>query len=652
MESVDALRLRFDAFELNEADARLKRDGVPVSLAPKAFAVLCTLARQPGTLVTKDALLDAVWGHRHVSESVLKTTISEVRAALADDAKQPRYIETASRRGYRFVGVVASSHSASHTPVASRSFNMIGRERELEKLRKAWHRSTTGERQLVWIAGDAGVGKTTLVEGFLSELPNAVVARGQCVEHFGTGEPFLPLLEAIRELCRIDPSLATIMRSVAPTWTVQLPWLLSEADRTSLLREVAGAHPDRMVREMRELMDRFTEHRPLIFLLEDMHWSDRGTLHMMEHFARRPRQVKILWIATFRLTQIIAEEHPLTNLRQELRLHRLCEEILLEPFSERELNAYIKERVPDTPIPEDFVRRLHAHTEGLPLFVANVAETLITQAAHDPVAARAMLQDSAGKPLPVPDNLAGIIEKQIGRLPLEVQSLLEAASVCGADFRAGLLASVVERDTEWVNQRCDELARKQFWLHPGEIVELNDGGVDTRYTFLHALYQHVFYERLSTSQRVQLHRRAARVIEAARVAGDVISAAELASHYERGHQPMFAVRYYAEAAEYAAAHFAATDAFNLTANALKLLDRVPESQERMELALALVHQRGVAAAQLFGVGADETSSAFDRARILCEALTETPMRAILLNGLGVSRYVQGDFARARAIGER
>src|SRR6185295_17682312 len=100
-----ALRVRFDAFELDEADARLRREGAPLALAPKAFAVLCTLVRQPGVLITKNDLLDAVWGHQHVSESVLKTIISELRAALADDARQPRYIETAARRGYRFIGV-------------------------------------------------------------------------------------------------------------------------------------------------------------------------------------------------------------------------------------------------------------------------------------------------------------------------------------------------------------------------------------------------------------------------------------------------------------------------------------------------------------------------------------------------------------------
>jgi DNA-binding winged helix-turn-helix (wHTH) protein len=97
--------LRFDRFELDEAEARLTCDGEPIALAPKPFAVLCALARTPGSLVTKNALLDLIWGHRFVTESVLKTAISEVRAALGDDPKQPRYIETVSRRGYRFIAV-------------------------------------------------------------------------------------------------------------------------------------------------------------------------------------------------------------------------------------------------------------------------------------------------------------------------------------------------------------------------------------------------------------------------------------------------------------------------------------------------------------------------------------------------------------------
>ena len=109
-----AARLRFDGFDLDEAEARLTCTGQPVALAPKPFAVLCVLARTPQMLVSKNALLDAVWGHRFVTESVLKSAISEVRAALGDDPKQPRYIETISRRGYRFIGapLTAASQSA------------------------------------------------------------------------------------------------------------------------------------------------------------------------------------------------------------------------------------------------------------------------------------------------------------------------------------------------------------------------------------------------------------------------------------------------------------------------------------------------------------------------------------------------------------
>ena len=105
----DVQRVRFEAFELDVANARLTCAGRPLALAPKTLGVLCALARNPGQLMTKAALLDAVWGHQRVSESVLKTTISELRAVLSDDPKRPRYIQTASRCGYRFIANVSDA---------------------------------------------------------------------------------------------------------------------------------------------------------------------------------------------------------------------------------------------------------------------------------------------------------------------------------------------------------------------------------------------------------------------------------------------------------------------------------------------------------------------------------------------------------------
>ena len=112
-------RLRFEAFELDESNALLLRNGKAVTLAPKPFGVLCALARRPGCLLTKHALLDDVWGHQFVTDSVLKTAVSEVRAALDDDPKQPRYIETVSRRGYRFIAVTIGTPSQ-HAPASER----------------------------------------------------------------------------------------------------------------------------------------------------------------------------------------------------------------------------------------------------------------------------------------------------------------------------------------------------------------------------------------------------------------------------------------------------------------------------------------------------------------------------------------------------
>lgn len=105
-------RLSFDGFELDELDARLTCEGHSVPIPPRPFAVLCALARRPGHLLTKGDLLDAVWGHRYVTDSVLKSAVSDVRAALQDDPRQPRYIETVSRRGYRFIVPLASTSAS------------------------------------------------------------------------------------------------------------------------------------------------------------------------------------------------------------------------------------------------------------------------------------------------------------------------------------------------------------------------------------------------------------------------------------------------------------------------------------------------------------------------------------------------------------
>jgi DNA-binding winged helix-turn-helix (wHTH) protein/tetratricopeptide (TPR) repeat protein len=644
--------VRFDRFELDEPNACLKRDGRAVALAPTPFAVLCALARRPGSLLTKNALLDEVWGHRFVSESVLKTVIKKLRTILEDDARQPRFIETVSRRGYRFIAAVTPIPSGPLAKAGIPDIGLphrqifIGREDALSRLRRAWNLAGTGRRAVVWVTGDPGIGKTTLIERFVSGLGDVACARGQCVEQHGSGEPYLPVLEALAELCRSDSAVAPLLRAVAPTWLLQLPWLSTAEERDAVRRELAVVRPDRMLREMGELFDRYTETRPLLLVIEDLHWSDRATLHLMDHVARRRGSGRLMWLASFRLAEVVALDHPLKALREELRLHGLCEEIVLDPFSEREVADYVAERAPSMAADEAFVRALHERTDGVPLFVEHVITDIIERAAQAGREADAASQLSI---MAVPENLAGLIDHYIVKLTHEQRMLLEAAAVCGVEFRVDTVADALAREAAWVDETCDGLARGQFWLSALHAEEGSDGS-NRPYSFRHALFRQVLYERVSPRARARLHRKVGAALERERAAGVPVAAAELATHFEIGREPITALRYYAEAADAALRHLSPAEAMTLTERGLALLDQAPQA-ERKASEIALATLRGVAATQSLGVGS-EAKSALEHAYSLLPDVPEHPMRTRLLHAFGFLLCLRGEYAEALAVAQR
>jgi DNA-binding winged helix-turn-helix (wHTH) protein len=176
--------LRFDPFRLDPVNARLWCGRQLMALTPKAFAVLCHLVDHAGQLVTKDALLTAVWPKIYVSEGVLSECVREIRKALRDTPQAPRFIETVHRRGYRFIAKVQSSRFQVHIPHSA--LTLVGRETELAQLQKWLKRALDGARQLVFVTGEAGIGKTSVVEAFLARLASRHdhelwIGRGQCI---------------------------------------------------------------------------------------------------------------------------------------------------------------------------------------------------------------------------------------------------------------------------------------------------------------------------------------------------------------------------------------------------------------------------------------------------------------------------------------
>lgn len=649
--SSNPVRARFDRFDLDEANACLLRDGEAVSLAPTPFAVLCALVRQPGTLLTKNALLDQVWGHQFVSESVLKTVVSELRTILKDDARKPRFIETVSRRGYRFIAptttVGTPPRGGAVKAGSSAAPPFIGRADALSRLATQWDVACTGKRTVVWVAGEPGIGKTTLIEHFIAGLGEVVCARGQCVEQYGMGEPYLPVLEALAELCRMDGSVAPLLRAVAPTWLLQLPWLSTADERDALRRELAGVSPDRMLREMGELLDRYTEARPLLLVTEDLHWSDRATLQLIDYIARRRGTARLMWLSSFRLAEVIALDHPLNPLRHELRLHGLCEEIVLDPFSESEVAEYVAQDRPSFGKDEAFVRALHERTDGFPLFVASVMSDVAARDAHgdDDEAPAARLAEMA-----VPENLAAIIDHYIAKLGTDQRQLLEAAAVCGVEFRVNTVSAVLERAPTSIGQAYESLLNERRWLVARRPLEGGNDHSELPYSFRHALFRQVLYERMPPQSRALLHRRVGAALERERAAGTPTPPAELAMHFERGREPLAALRYYAEAAEAALAQLSPAECMYLTKHALTLLDLVPPSLECNALESTLATLLGISATQILGV-TTEAKSAFQRGYALFHEAPHPVLRR-LMPGFGLLLCLRADYGEALAVAQQ
>ena len=644
--------VRFDRFELDEANASLRRDGEALSLAPTPFALLCALARQPGQLLTKAALLDEVWGHQYVSESVLKTAISDLRVLLGDDARKPRFIETVSRRGYRFVAPMSSLAEALSGPGVPQAVSIpasfIGRRDALTQLHADWALTCGGKRSVVWVAGEPGIGKTTLIEQFAAGLKDTMCIRGQCVEQYGGGEPYLPVLEALAELCRRDTAAPGLLRTIAPTWLLQLPWLIGTEERDVLRRELAGVGADRALREMGEFLDRYSEQQPLLLVTEDLHWSDRPTIQLIDYIARRRGGARLMWLASFRLAEVVALDHPLNPLRRELRLHRLCDEIVLDPFSATEVAEYVRQRAPTMEIDETFVRALQERTDGLPLFVASVMSELAARpwsGQEEPVPAARVAR------MAVPESLAAIVDRYVARLSDEHRLMLSAAAVCGIEFRVDTVANAVGREVAWVGHVCDELQREGLWLSPPRQEE-HDMSSGSAYGFRHALFRQVLYDRISPFRRAELHRNVALALERERAGGAMVAAAELAALFERGREPMKAAQYCAEAAEAALQHFSPTECREQAEHGLRLLDRAARGAARIELEIALATLSGMAASHLLGLSSDEAKVSLMRAHALLDAAPLHRLRGPLLHSLGITLLTRAEYPAALAMAER
>lgn len=672
-------QISFGQFRLDQNNEVLWDGARAVTLRPKAFAVLQYLLEHRGQLVTKQQLLDAVWPDTYVGDAVLKDIIRQIREALRDEAKSPQFIETAHRRGYRFIGQVKEEAGqksaepeaqASPDEPADASFpphhqpftpatpvGVLGRETALAQLRSWLEKLLPGDRQVVFITGEPGIGKTTLVEAFLDQATSLyplLVARGQCFEQYGAGEPYLPVLDALSRLCR-EPGRARVietLRKHAPTWLAQMPWIVADS-KGDESQQRPGTTRERMLREMAEAVEALTAESPLILVLEDLHWSDYSTLDLISYLARRREPVRLMLVGTYRPVEVILNEHPLKGVKQELQAHRLCRELALDYLTEEAVADFLAVKFPRNQFPIKLARLIHQRTGGNPLFLVNLVDYLLDEEIIVDRQGRWQLQvELAEVELGVPESVRHLIEKQVERLGPEDRRMLEAASVVGMECSAVAIAAALDCDVVEVEEHCETLAKRDQFLSPPVLVELPDGTITPRFKFNHVLYLNVIYNRIALTRRAQMHGRISKSGE--RVYGDRVGeiASELAVHFDQGRDWYRSVKYHLMAAENAARRSANNEAVALARRGLELIRLLPDSAERagQEIRLRLI--LGASLMTIKGSAAPEVESVYLPAQVLCEQ-QGTPLQLFkVLWSLRLFYMFRGEMQRSREIAER
>lgn len=588
---------QFESFGLDTSNECLWRKGVQITLPPKPFAVLRYLVDNPGRLVTHDELLDALWPETFVQPQVLRTYMLELRKVLEDDAKNPRFIQTLPKRGYRFVAPVTdtppgqqkttpASESDSAAP-AGMAASIVDRTVELSRLQAHAQRMAEGHRQTVFITGETGIGKTALVDAFCRQQGSqASVARGQCVQGFGRDEAYYPVMEALGQLCASpdgEPA-CRVLAKLAPAW-------LAALGRSPAAVDGSFARPapqQRLLADLCAALEEFAAEKPLIFVFEDLHWADDATLDLVSALARRRAPARLLVLATYR-PHDAASRHRLKELKQDLLMRRLCAEIDLAPLARPAMKKLLSKELGQDVLPPELAEFVHRHSEGNPLFAIAVLEHLIAQGilvreeqnGQSGWRQRAPFADVEAA---VPGELAQMIELEIERLSEKDRRLLEAGSLMSVAFPAWAVAAALGEDAAQIEEECDELARRLHMVRRAGEDELPDGTRSAFYVFAHEVYREVLYRRQPASRRAKCHIHIAERLGGIFAGREAAVAREMATHYESAGNWLAAAANLRAAARHALEREAQVEAEELLEHALRVAEnlREPDRQPLIE----------------------------------------------------------------------
>jgi DNA-binding SARP family transcriptional activator/predicted ATPase len=577
----------------------------------------------------------------------------------------------------------------------------VARERELGQLGDFLDLALGGLSRVVFVTGEAGSGKTALLQEFAARAedahPELVVATGNCNANTGIGDPYLPFREILglltgdvearwaagamtreraRRLWNTLPSTAQALVETGPdlidtfvpgpaliervrsrgaggaTWLTSLRELVQ---RNATSPVAKGSQQSDLFEQYNKVLQTLALQVPLVLVMDDLQWADLGSISLLFHLGRQLPGPRVLIVGAYRPEEVAVgrdgERHPLEPMANEFQTE--FGPIVVD-LDQAESHHFVEAFLDSEPnrLGLAFRQRLYQQTGGHPLFTVELLRGMQERGDLVQDAEGRWIEGSALDWETLPARVEAASAERIGRLAQSLQDALRVASVEGGDFTAEVVARVLGiGERQVVHSLSSELDRRHRLVRAQSIQRQGSQRL-SRYRFRHDLFQKYLYDSLDQVERAYLHEDVGNALEDlySEHAGDI--AVQLARHYQEARITEKAVDYLRQAGERAVQLSAYEEGPTHLTRGLALLATLPDSPERAEQELALQLALGQAWQGVKGPQAPTAKEAFSRARELCQEVGKTAQMCRVLGDLAVHHYVRSEHQRALEYGEQ